>query len=191
MSDAIFTLTYLFLDSTEPSCLDSIDANDSGEMDLSDAIFVLSFLFVDGRPFPPPGELTCGGDPSPMGWTAPDTCPAPLDVRPSGEGHHPDLGNHRWRTSRPASSVVDYGKTDEYGSVAADPTLVTAHVVQLTGLDPGTVYHYSVRSVTRRGRGRERRQYVQHGFGHQGPHHQRNRCPCDHDRLRHHRVDDG
>jgi hypothetical protein len=52
-----------------------------------------------------------------------------------------------WTTNQPADSQVDYGLTSAYGSVTSlDPTLVTAHVQTLTGLTPGALYHYRVRS---------------------------------------------
>lgn len=57
LSDAIHTLTYLFLgeDDLAPSyCLDAHDYDDSGEVDISDAIANLFHLFLDGSPPPMP-----------------------------------------------------------------------------------------------------------------------------------------
>ena len=56
ISDAVFTLAYLFLGGTEPACPDAADADDSGKIELTDAVFTLSFLFSGGgaRPLPPP-----------------------------------------------------------------------------------------------------------------------------------------
>ena len=61
-----------------------------------------------------------------------------------------------WTTDELASSQVEYGTTSAYGSSspatpANDPSSgtsigVTSHSVQLTGLEPGTQYHYRVRS---------------------------------------------
>jgi hypothetical protein len=53
-----------------------------------------------------------------------------------------------WTTSRPASSQVEYGTTASYGSsTTLDTALVTAHSVSLSGLTPGTDYHYHVLST--------------------------------------------
>ncbi len=55
ISDAIFSLSYLFLGGPAPSCDDAADADDSGKLALTDAVFTLSFLFRGGaRPLPPP-----------------------------------------------------------------------------------------------------------------------------------------
>jgi hypothetical protein len=53
-----------------------------------------------------------------------------------------------WITDQPATSQVEYGLTDTYGSATAlDPTLLTGHSVDLTGLTAGTTYHYRARSM--------------------------------------------
>jgi hypothetical protein len=54
-----------------------------------------------------------------------------------------------WRTSDDADSAVDFGPTTAYGSVALGG-FGRDHSVVLTGLAPGTLYHYRARS---RGRG--------------------------------------
>src|SRR5437867_4220017 len=53
----------------------------------------------------------------------------------------------RWRTDEATSSVVFYGtETSEFwASSDAKPT--TEHIVRITGLTPGTAYHYSVGSA--------------------------------------------
>jgi hypothetical protein len=51
-----------------------------------------------------------------------------------------------WTTDEPASSRVDYGVTPALGSQVVDTALVTSHGLGLTGLAPGTVYHYRVTS---------------------------------------------
>lgn len=49
ISDAIFTLSYLFTDTTlNPKCFDAMDSNDDGNLDISDAVYTLSFLFTGG-----------------------------------------------------------------------------------------------------------------------------------------------
>jgi len=53
-----------------------------------------------------------------------------------------------WTTSLPATSRVDYGLDDTYGSAATlDSNLVTNHAVTLSGLEPNTGYHYQVEST--------------------------------------------
>jgi phosphodiesterase/alkaline phosphatase D-like protein len=53
-----------------------------------------------------------------------------------------------WNTDEPASSQLDYGTTTSYGSsTPLDTTLVTSHSINLGGLQPGTTYHYRVRST--------------------------------------------
>jgi len=52
-----------------------------------------------------------------------------------------------WTTNEPATSQVEYGPTDEYGSTSIlDASLVTSHSVDLTGLKAGRTYHYRVMS---------------------------------------------
>jgi len=52
-----------------------------------------------------------------------------------------------WRTLHPTTSVVEYGPTPALGQRVGSETLVTNHVQQLTGLEPGTTYHYRVGGV--------------------------------------------
>ena len=63
-ADAMSILQSLFVTPGPPDCLDALDANDDGEIDVSDSIYVLSFLFrggaAPGWPFP-----DCGLDPTP------------------------------------------------------------------------------------------------------------------------------
>ena len=64
-----------------------------------------------------------------------------------------------WTTDQTASSQVEYGPTTSYGSATTEDTnQVTTHSVQLTGLTPGTVYHYRVKS------GNENGDTVSNGF---------------------------
>jgi 5-hydroxyisourate hydrolase-like protein (transthyretin family) len=52
-----------------------------------------------------------------------------------------------WTTSEAATSQVEYGPTDQYGSATTlDATLATGHSVSLTGLTAGTTYHFRVKS---------------------------------------------
>ena len=64
LSDAIFTLGYLFTGGASPPCPDSADSNDSGKIDLSDAIFTLGYLFLGSQAPPLPGAESAGIDPT-------------------------------------------------------------------------------------------------------------------------------
>jgi phosphodiesterase/alkaline phosphatase D-like protein len=52
-----------------------------------------------------------------------------------------------WTTDEAATSQVEYGLTEEYGSITTlDTDLVTGHSVDLAGLKAGKTYHYRVLS---------------------------------------------
>ncbi len=52
-----------------------------------------------------------------------------------------------WDTNEPADSQVDYGATAGYGAQSVlDPALVTSHAVLISGLTPGSTYHFRARS---------------------------------------------
>ena len=58
-----------------------------------------------------------------------------------------------WTTDKAADSQVAYGVTAAYGSGSVlDPTLVTSHTINLTGLAAQTIYHYKVVSRDAQGR---------------------------------------
>jgi hypothetical protein len=53
-----------------------------------------------------------------------------------------------WSTDKPADSQINYGLTTYYTtSTPLDATLTTSHSVTVTGLTPGTLYHYRAKSV--------------------------------------------
>ncbi len=53
----------------------------------------------------------------------------------------------KWTTDEPATSQVEYGETDRYGSVTSlDVRLLTSHSVMVTGLSSETLYHYRAKS---------------------------------------------
>lgn len=57
-----------------------------------------------------------------------------------------------WETSDAATTRVDYGLTEEYGSTAPDDGRRTRrHGVTLAGLEPGTTYFYRVTSTSEAG----------------------------------------
>jgi hypothetical protein len=64
LSDAVFTLLYLFSEGTEPQCPDAADINDDGRLDLSDPISGLNYLFAPSGLESPlsPAPDSCGPD---------------------------------------------------------------------------------------------------------------------------------
>lgn len=66
ITDAIGTISYLFLGDGPPACLDAADVNDDGRVDIGDPVFCLNFLFRGGReppaPFPVAGADPTGDD---------------------------------------------------------------------------------------------------------------------------------
>jgi hypothetical protein len=52
-----------------------------------------------------------------------------------------------WVTSRNAYGSVEYGKTDGYGSSAAETEATTSHEVKISGLAPGQTYHFRTLSL--------------------------------------------
>jgi hypothetical protein len=61
MSDALFSLAFLFTGGPEPGCLRAADANDDGILNIADAIFSLGYLFLGGAAIPAPSS-ECGYD---------------------------------------------------------------------------------------------------------------------------------
>jgi hypothetical protein len=59
ISDAVYTLGWIFQGTAEPKCKDAADVNNDSRLDISDPIFALNYLFVGGpqpsSPFPVPG----------------------------------------------------------------------------------------------------------------------------------------
>lgn len=52
-----------------------------------------------------------------------------------------------WATDEAADTQIEYGTTTSYGSsTALNPALITEHTQNLTSLNPGTLYHYRVKS---------------------------------------------
>lgn len=52
-----------------------------------------------------------------------------------------------WMTDQQATSKIEYGETTSYGSSASDGAFAINHSLILTGLKPGTTYHYRVAST--------------------------------------------
>jgi RHS repeat-associated protein len=49
-----------------------------------------------------------------------------------------------WTTNVPTHTRLDYGLTTAYGQSIVEPSLVTDHLQVLSGLTPGTQYHYRI-----------------------------------------------
>ena len=57
-------------------------------------------------------------------------------------------GTISWVTDEPSDSQIEYGPTAAYGSsTAVNPSLTTQHAQVVSGLEPGTTYHFRVRSA--------------------------------------------
>jgi len=81
---------------------------------------------------------------------APDTTPPTISnivITPLPNG-----ANVSWNTNEPATSRVDYGKTQNYelGTVE-DTTLKTTHTAEIRGLQPDTNYHLRIRGTDEQG----------------------------------------
>ncbi len=61
ITDAIFSLNYLFLAGAAPGCLYAADTNDDGANDITDPIHTLWYIFAGG-PVPPFPLTLCGDD---------------------------------------------------------------------------------------------------------------------------------
>lgn len=72
------------------------------------------------------------------------TAPALTLSSPSASPISDTSATLHWVSSNVADTTVNYGLTSSYGSVATGPSGVTTHSVALSGLTPGTTYHYQV-----------------------------------------------
>jgi hypothetical protein len=64
ISDAMYSLSYLFISGVAPSCQGAADANDDGSINIADPIAILFHLFSNAGPLPMPFQV-CGQDPTP------------------------------------------------------------------------------------------------------------------------------
>jgi hypothetical protein len=63
ITDAIHTLGYLFLGSSDVQCLAAADTDGSGALDITDAVATLGYLFLGTESaVAPPGPRTCSPD---------------------------------------------------------------------------------------------------------------------------------
>jgi len=70
LSDAIYTLSHLFLAGEWPACPDAADADDDGALAITDAVFTIERLFLGGPVLPAPGSVDCGDDATQDGLAA-------------------------------------------------------------------------------------------------------------------------
>jgi hypothetical protein len=56
------------------------------------------------------------------------------------------LATITWKTNGNANSTIEYGLTTGYGSIQTNPFMETNHTITLSGLAPGTLYHWRVMS---------------------------------------------
>ncbi len=75
-----------------------------------------------------------------------DTTPPTISAQ-TASGITSSAASITWTTSESATSQVEYGTTASYGQTTAlDSTLTTSHIVALSTLSAGTLYHYRARS---------------------------------------------
>ena len=57
----------------------------------------------------------------------------------------------QWETDEPATAIIYYGKTEDYGKKKYRRSKKEIHDLTLTRLKPGTVYHFKIRSKDKDG----------------------------------------
>ena len=61
-----------------------------------------------------------------------------------------------WRTDVPTYSLLEYGRTDNYGAVIEDQQFETHHEATLGNLSPATIYHFRITATDDKGNRRLR-----------------------------------
>jgi phosphodiesterase/alkaline phosphatase D-like protein len=90
------------------------------------------------------GPAVYGGDMTFTTGSLPDTT-APTITLVASSGITKAGATITWTTNEGATSQVQYGLTEDYGSSTTEvTTLATSHSVDLTGLKAGKTYHYRV-----------------------------------------------
>ncbi len=82
------------------------------------------------------------------GPTCPPTCPPPVISGISVQNITETDADVLWNTDVASTSFVDYGTTIAYGNTTSVGGTTFNHNVHLSGLTPGTLYHFRVRSGT-------------------------------------------
>ena len=77
---------------------------------------------------------------------SPDTTPPSISKVLAGDISNLSM-TISWTTNENSDTQVEYGATTAYGSsTPVVPTLVSSHIVQLSGLQSSTMYHFRVKS---------------------------------------------
>ncbi|NOY84934.1 MAG: hypothetical protein GXO96_08985 [Nitrospirae bacterium] len=94
------------------------------------------------------GNITTSGDQTFTTTAAPDTTAPSISNIASGN-LSTSAANITWTTNEAADSRIEYGTDTSYGTLTAlNPSLVTAHSQNISGLSPGTSYHFRVLAKT-------------------------------------------
>ncbi len=88
-----------------------------------------------------------GGGGGGGGPTCPPTCPAPSIFNIRVQNITETEADVLWDTDISSTSSVDYGTTVAYGSTVSTGGSTFNHSVHLSGLTPGVLYHFRVRST--------------------------------------------
>ena len=138
-----------------PSCLDSVDANDSGQVDLSDPIYLLIHLFADGGA-PPEPHLACGADATAdvLGCERYEMCRVDEFTRfvtaydildtVAGKGEFREKGDNRWEERFEGGPAIDAELSRPHTAMADEAGLIyiadkDAHAIRKVTLDGNIV----------------------------------------------------
>ena len=129
------------------------DTNEASEVISPVSSSLANFSPLSGITLPPYSMTV-------LAWVAGPTTPPP----PAAPGTPPVISavsatpaastsaTVTWTTDQPSSSQVEYGTSASYGTLSVfDPSLVTSHSVNLSGLTPATSYDYAVISASANG----------------------------------------
>jgi beta-lactamase superfamily II metal-dependent hydrolase len=105
---------------------------------------------ADGRVTVGPDERASAGLPLTLPLDDADTVP-PFLSDPRVTSIAATSAILAWTSDELSTSVVRYGTTTAYGSIASGEELTTRHAVTLTGLSPSTLYHFRVESTDEAG----------------------------------------
>ena len=144
------------------------DGNGKGNLAAADVLASVSVSVSGGSASPAPTPAptpvatpvaTPNPTPAPTPAPTPVASPTPAPT-PAGDTSPPVIGTLSvinittsgaqvsWTLNEPATGRVEYGLTAAYGSWSVlEPSYLTSHVQQLSGLAAATIYHFRVRST--------------------------------------------